>query len=51
MKSCRGADCDSGHFMVKIKYQQCISDIGKSKVKRCSKFNVDNLKNGITAQE
>jgi hypothetical protein len=29
--SCRGADCDSDHFMVKIKYWQCISAIGKSK--------------------
>jgi hypothetical protein len=49
--SCRGADCDSNHFMVKIKYRQRISVIGKSKAQRCSKFNMDNLKNGITAQE
>jgi hypothetical protein len=37
--------------MVRIKYRQHISVIGKSQAQRCSKFNVDNLKNGITAQE
>jgi hypothetical protein len=51
VKPCSAADCDSGHFVVKIKYRQHISVIGKSKAQRCSKFNVDNLKNGITAQE
>jgi hypothetical protein len=51
VKACRGADFDSDHFMVKIKYQQLISVVGKSKAQRCSEFNADNLKNGITAQE
>jgi hypothetical protein len=37
--------------MVKIKYRQCIPVIGKLKAQRCSKFNADNLKNGITTQE
>jgi hypothetical protein len=37
--------------MVRIKYRQHISVIGKSQAQRCSKFNVDNLKNGIPAQE
>jgi hypothetical protein len=37
--------------MVKIKYRQCLPLIGNLKAQRCSKFNADNLENGITAQE
>jgi len=29
VKSCRGADCNSDHYMVKIKYQQRMSTTGK----------------------
>jgi hypothetical protein len=37
--------------MVKIKYQQQISVIGKLNAHRSNKFNVDNLKKGIIARE
>jgi hypothetical protein len=51
VKSCRGADCDSDHYMVKIEYRQRISITGKSKGQRSSKFDKDKLKNGLTARE
>jgi hypothetical protein len=37
--------------MVKIKYQNRISVIGKLNAQRSNKFNADNLKKGILAQE
>jgi len=51
LKSCRGADCDSDHYMVKIKYRQRISTIGKLSAQRSIKYNVENLKEGTNAKE
>ena len=44
VKSCRGADCDSDHYMVKIKYRQRISTIGKLNTQKSIKYNIDKLK-------
>jgi hypothetical protein len=51
VKCCKGADCDSDHYMVKIKYRQRISTVGKLSTKRCIKYNVENLKEGNNAKE
>jgi len=51
VKSCRGADCDSDHYMVKIKYRQQISTVGKLSTQRSIKYNVENLKEGNNAKE
>ena len=51
VKSCRGAVCDSDHYMVKIKYRQWISTIGKLSAQRNIKYNVENLKEGTNAKE
>jgi len=51
VKSCRGADCDSDHYMVKIKYRKRISTIGKLRAQRNIKYNVENLKEGTNAKE
>ena len=51
VKSCRGADCDSDHYMVKIEYRQRISTVGKLSTQRSIKYNVENLKEGNNAKE
>jgi len=51
VKSCRGADCDSDHYMVKIKYQQQVSTTGKLSAQRNIKYNVENLKEWTNAKE
>jgi hypothetical protein len=51
VKSCRDADCDSDHYMVKIKYRQLISTVGKLSTQRSIKYNVQNLKEGNNAKE
>jgi hypothetical protein len=51
VKSCRGADCDSDHCMVKIKYRQCISTVEKLSTQRNIKYNVENLKERNNAKE
>jgi len=51
VKFCRGADCDSDHCMVKIKYRQRISALGKLSAQRNIKYNVENLKKGTNAKE
>jgi hypothetical protein len=51
VKSCRGADCDSDHYLVKSKYRQQISTVGKLSTQRSIKYNVENLKEGNNAKE
>ena len=51
VKSCRGADCDSDHYTVKIKYRQRISTIGKLNTQKSTKYNIDKLKEGTNAKE
>jgi hypothetical protein len=51
VKSCRGVHCDSDHYMVKIKYRQWISTIGKLNAQRSIKYNVENLKEGTSTKE
>jgi hypothetical protein len=51
VKSCRGADCDSNHYIIKIKYRQWISTVGKLSTQRSIKYNVENLKEGNNAKE
>ena len=51
VKSCIGADCDSDHYMVKIKYRQRISTVGKLSTQSSIKYNVENLKEGNNAKE
>ena len=41
VKSCRGADCDSDHYMVKIKYRQQISTIGKLSTQRFNHLGIN----------
>jgi hypothetical protein len=51
VKSCRGADCDSEHYMVTIKYRQRISTVEKLSTQRSIKYNVENLKERNNAKE
>jgi hypothetical protein len=51
VKSCRFSDCDSDHYMVKIKYRQRISTVGKSSTQRSIKYNLENLNEGNNAKE
>jgi len=50
VKYYRGVDCDSDRYMVKIKYRQWISTIGKLSAQRNIKYNVENLKEGANAK-
>ena len=44
IRSSRGADCDSDHFMVRVKYKQRIANIRKAKGVRRKKYRVEELK-------
>jgi hypothetical protein len=44
VKSCRGADCDSDHYLVKIKYRPRLSTASRSIGTRNVKFNMDRIK-------
>jgi hypothetical protein len=51
VESCRCADCDSYNYMVKIKYRQWISTIGKLKAQKSIKCNIENLKEETSSKE
>ena len=51
VESCRSVDCDSDRYMVRIKYGQRISTVGKLSAQRNIKYNVENLKEGTKAKE
>jgi len=44
IRSCRGADCDCDHFMVRVKYKQRIAKIRKAKGEREKKYRLEELK-------
>jgi len=44
IRSWRGADCNSDHFMVRVKYKQRIANIWKAKGVRQKKYRVEELK-------
>jgi len=51
VKSCRVADYNYDHYMVKIKYRPRISTIGKVIAQRNINYNVENLKERTNAKE
>ena len=44
IRSCRGADCDCDHSMVRVKYKQRIANIQKAKEVRQKIYRVEELK-------
>lgn len=44
VKTCRGANCDSDHYLVRIKVRQKLSSSVKTKESRRTKWNVERLK-------
>lgn len=44
VKTCRGANCDSDHYLVKIKIRKKISSSIKDKGSRRTRWNVEKLK-------
>jgi hypothetical protein len=44
VRSCRGADCESDHYLVKIKYQPRLAIASQSTGTRNVKFNMDRIK-------
>jgi hypothetical protein len=44
IRSCRGADCDSNHFMVRVKYKHRIANIRKTNGVKQKKYGVEELK-------
>jgi len=52
IRSCRSADCDSDHFMVRVKYKQRIANIRKATGVRQKKYRVEDLKKdeGVSKQ-
>mgnify|MGYP000153190231 CR=1 FL=1 len=51
VRSQRGADCDSDHFMVRIKYRARISMLQRFKGQKTQKYDVNKLKNIELAKE
>lgn len=51
VRTCRGADCDSDHFLVKIKYRQRISRMKNELGKKREKFMVSKLTKDDTARD
>lgn len=51
VRACRGADADSDHFMVHIKYKQRIANISKERSRNEMKFSAQNYLRGKAARE
>jgi hypothetical protein len=51
VRSCRGADCDTDHFLVRIKYRQRISNYRRISGERKEKYDVEQLKDERTLKK
>jgi hypothetical protein len=51
VRSCRGADCDTDHFLVRIKYRQRISNYRRISGARKELYDVGKLKDQKTFKE
>jgi cell fate (sporulation/competence/biofilm development) regulator YmcA (YheA/YmcA/DUF963 family) len=51
VRSCRGADCDTDHFLVRIKYRQGISNYRRISGARKEKYDVGKLKDEKTLKK
>jgi hypothetical protein len=51
VRSCRGADCDTNHFLVRIKYRQRISNYRRISGARMEKYDVGKLKDEKTLKK
>lgn len=50
VRSCRGASCDSDHFMVRVVFRHRLSNVMSAKGRRKRKWNVEKFKNPQTKQ-
>lgn len=51
VRSCRGADADSDHYLVRIRYRQKIDLAKTEKAKRTARHNIEGFKNGELKEE
>ncbi|XP_055388138.1 uncharacterized protein LOC129616507 [Condylostylus longicornis] len=48
VSACRAANCDSDHYMIRIKIRQRISNVGKNRGQKRNKYDTDKLKDENT---
>lgn len=51
VRSLRGADCDSDHFLIRVKYRQRMCLLTSHPNKRCIKFDIGRLKDKVIADD